>query len=67
VSEQTFDTNIQRRPSLGYPLLPHTTTTVVHDWTKRRHSEVDDVNGLVVAELTRHSSAPVNAAIVEQT
>jgi 2-dehydropantoate 2-reductase len=47
-------------------VLPHTTTTVVHDWTKGRHSEVDDVNGLVVAELARYGSpAPVNAAIVE--
>jgi 2-dehydropantoate 2-reductase len=47
-------------------VLPHTTTTVVRDWTKGRHREVDDVNGLVVAELARHgSSAPVNAAIVE--
>jgi len=38
----------------------------VHDWTKGRHSEVDDVNGLVVAELAqRGSRAPVNGAIVE--
>jgi 2-dehydropantoate 2-reductase len=38
----------------------------VHDWTKGRHSEVDDVNGLVVSELARHGRpAPVNAAIVE--
>jgi 2-dehydropantoate 2-reductase len=47
-------------------VLPHTTTTVLHDWTKGRHSEVDDVNGLVVAEHeSRGAAAPVNAAVVE--
>lgn len=47
-------------------VLPHTTTTVLHDWTKGRHSEVDDVNGLVVAEhRARGAAAPVNAAVVE--
>jgi 2-dehydropantoate 2-reductase len=46
-------------------VLPHTTTTVLHDWRKGRHSEVDDVNGLVVAEQTRLGGvAPVNAAWV---
>ena len=47
-------------------VLPHTTTTVLHDWTKGRHSEVDDVNGLVVAEHARRgTTAPVNAAVVD--
>jgi 2-dehydropantoate 2-reductase len=47
-------------------VLPHTTTTVLHDWTKGRHSEVDDVNGLVVAEHGRRgTAAPVNAAVVD--
>lgn len=46
--------------------LAHTTTTVLQDWHKGRHSEVDDLNGLVVAEAMKlGGSAPVNAAIVE--
>jgi 2-dehydropantoate 2-reductase len=45
--------------------LEQTTTTILHDWTKGRHSEVDDINGLVVAELTqRGGEAPANAAVV---
>ncbi len=44
--------------------LPHTTTTVLQDWQKGRRSEVDDLNGLVVAEAARLGrAAPVNAAI----
>ena len=47
-------------------VLPQTTTTILHDWIKGRHSEVDEINGVVVAELTRRGrAAPVNAAIVE--
>jgi 2-dehydropantoate 2-reductase len=47
-------------------VLEQTTTTVLHDWRKGRHSEVDDVNGVVVAEAARHGlEAPVNAALVE--
>jgi len=47
-------------------VLPQTTTTILHDWIKGRRSEVDDINGVVVAELTRRGApAPVNAAIVE--
>jgi 2-dehydropantoate 2-reductase len=47
-------------------VLPHTKTTVLQDWMKGRHSEVDDINGLVVAEAARHGgAAPVNAAIAE--
>jgi 2-dehydropantoate 2-reductase len=47
-------------------VLPHTTTTILHDWMKGRHSEVDDINGLVVAEGVEHGLAtPVNAAVVE--
>jgi 2-dehydropantoate 2-reductase len=46
--------------------LPHTTSTILHDWGKGRHSEVDDINGLVVAERERRGgAAPANAAIVE--
>jgi 2-dehydropantoate 2-reductase len=47
-------------------VLPHTTTTILHDWQKGRRSEVGDINGLVVAEQTRlGGSAPTNAAVVE--
>ena len=46
--------------------LPHTRTTVLHDWMKGRHSEVDEINGLVVREQARlGGSAPVNSHIVE--
>ncbi|MBX3570109.1 MAG: 2-dehydropantoate 2-reductase [Rhizobiaceae bacterium] len=46
--------------------LSTTKTTVLQDWQKGRHSEVDDLNGLVAAEAGRLGrSAPVNAAIVE--
>jgi 2-dehydropantoate 2-reductase len=46
--------------------LPTTITTVLQDWMKGRRSEVDDLNGLVVDEATKHgSSARVNRAIVE--
>jgi 2-dehydropantoate 2-reductase len=45
-------------------VLPTTTTTILHDWNKGRRSEVDDINGQVVATLGR-DQAPVNAAVVE--
>ncbi|MDW5594515.1 2-dehydropantoate 2-reductase [Conexibacter stalactiti] len=46
-------------------VLEHTTTTILHDWRKGRHSEVDDINGLVVAEAERlGGAAPANAAVV---
>jgi 2-dehydropantoate 2-reductase len=47
-------------------VLPHSTTTILQDWTKGRRSEVDDINGHVVRTLERLGRpAPVNAAIVE--
>jgi 2-dehydropantoate 2-reductase len=47
-------------------VLPHATTTVLQDWTKDRHSEVDDLNGCVVAEGARIGvRTPINSAIVE--
>lgn len=47
-------------------VLPHTKTTVLQDWIKSRHSEVDDLNGLVAAEGAAHRiSTPVNAAVAE--
>ena len=46
--------------------LPSTKTTVLQDWMKGRHSEVNDLNGTVVAEAKRLGlNTPVNAAIVE--
>ena len=44
--------------------LPHSTTTVLQDWQKGRHSEVDDLNGLVTAEAAcLGHPVPVNSAI----
>jgi 2-dehydropantoate 2-reductase len=46
--------------------LPTTKTTVLQDWMKGRHSEVDDLNGLVAAEAQKLGrTAPANAAITE--
>jgi 2-dehydropantoate 2-reductase len=46
--------------------LPSIKTTVLHDWMKCRHGEVDEINGLVVNEAQRLGiPAPVNSAIVE--
>jgi 2-dehydropantoate 2-reductase len=44
--------------------LPTTMTTVLHDWRKRRRSEVHEINGLVV-DILGAENAPVNAAFVE--
>jgi 2-dehydropantoate 2-reductase len=47
-------------------VLPTTKTTILQDWIKGRHSEVDDINGRVVTESEHHGlSAPVNVAVVE--
>ena len=47
-------------------VVPGATTTVLQDWRKGRRSEVDDLNGRVVAEGERLGvSTPVNRAIVE--
>jgi 2-dehydropantoate 2-reductase len=47
-------------------VLPGATTTVLQDWTKGRHSEVDDINGEVVrAGALRGVPTPVNAAVVD--
>lgn len=46
--------------------LKSTLTTVLQDWMKGRHSEVDNLNGEVVAQAKRAGlRTPVNAAIVE--
>ena len=47
-------------------VLPTTKTTVLQDWMKGRHSEVDDINGTVVRTLDQIGrTAPVNEAVVE--
>lgn len=46
--------------------LPHTLTTVLQDWRKGRHSEVDELNGYVVRQQELlGGSAPANARTVE--
>ncbi|NEM91832.1 ketopantoate reductase family protein [Galbitalea soli] len=59
-AEQLFDA------VLGHFTLPDTRTTVLQDWMKGRHSEVDEINGLVVAVLGAGSGgAPHNARVVD--
>lgn len=46
--------------------IKSTTTTVLQDWNKGRHSEVNELNGHVAAEAERLGrTAPVNKAITE--
>ncbi|MEZ3160421.1 2-dehydropantoate 2-reductase [Microbacterium sp. BWT-B31] len=46
-------------------VVPGATTTVLQDWTKGRHSEVDDLNGHVSATgRERGIPTPVNDAVV---
>jgi len=47
-------------------VVPGATTTVLQDWRKGRHSEVDDLNGHVLGEGLRLGiPTPVNAVVVE--
>jgi len=47
-------------------VVPGATTTVLQDWRKGRHSEVDDLNGHVAAEGRRRGiRTPVNDVVVE--
>ena len=46
-------------------VMPDSKTTILQDWMKHRRSEVDDINGLVIAtHATLGSRAPVNEAVV---
>jgi 2-dehydropantoate 2-reductase len=46
--------------------LPDTRTTVLQDWDKGRHSEVDEINGLVVqTQKLSARSAPANERTVK--
>jgi 2-dehydropantoate 2-reductase len=46
--------------------LPHTRTTVLQDWMKGRHSEFEEINGLVAREQERLGGrAPANSAVVQ--
>ncbi|WP_411722574.1 ketopantoate reductase family protein [Mycetocola sp.] len=47
-------------------VLTHSRATVLQDWMKQRHSEVNEINGLVVDVLEQFGHpAPVNQAMVE--
>ena len=47
-------------------VVPGATTTVLQDWRKSRHSEVDDLNGHVAAEGARLGvRTPMNSTVVE--
>ncbi len=47
-------------------MLPHSRTTVLQDWMKGRHSEVDEINGLVVSsQAALGGTCPANARTVE--
>lgn len=47
-------------------VMPESITTILQDWMKGRHSEVDELNGHVVSTLAALGRpAPVNAAVVE--
>ena len=47
-------------------VLPHSTTTVLQDWSKGRRSEVDELNGHVVRTLRQLGlDAPVNEVVVD--
>jgi 2-dehydropantoate 2-reductase len=49
-------------------VLTHSRSTILQDWIKHRHAEVDDINGLVVSGLARHGrTAPVNQVMVEMS
>ncbi|MEA9984133.1 2-dehydropantoate 2-reductase [Subtercola sp. RTI3] len=51
---------------LAHYVLSHSRSTVLQDWIKDRHSEVDELNGYVVDTLARHGEqAPANTAMVE--
>lgn len=47
-------------------ILSYSRSTILQDWMKNRHSEVNEINGLVVEVLERAGrSAPANQAVVE--
>jgi 2-dehydropantoate 2-reductase len=65
---QDFDSVVETLLDTLYAgfVLPQTKTTILQDWVKSRHSEVDDINGAVVAAGQRYGfPTPVNAAVVE--
>lgn len=47
-------------------VLPSSTTTILQDWEKSRHSEVEEINGLVVATRNKFGlTSPANSRILE--
>jgi 2-dehydropantoate 2-reductase len=67
-NDRTLDPDRYAADLLGEVLdkysLPDTRTTVLQDWMKGRHSEFEEVNGLVVRVLGA-DAAPYNAHTVE--
>ena len=64
-SPETFVKTILDELAANY-ILPHSKSTVLQDWMKGRHSEVNELNGLVVKALEAHGQkAPTNQAVVE--
>ena len=51
---------------VAHYVKPHSRSTFLQDWMKGRRSEADEINGRVVAGMTRRGlRAPVNQAFVE--
>ena len=47
-------------------VLPASTTTILQDWQKSRHSEVNEINGLVAQTLQSFSQpSPANSRVIE--
>ena len=62
---ETFVRTILDELAANY-ILPHSKSTVLQDWMKGRHSEVNELNGLVVKAFhSRNLVAPTNQAMVE--
>ena len=66
IADRTTIVDIMTDKLFAAFVVPGATTTVLQDWTKGRHSEVDDLNGHgVAAGAGLGIAAPVNAAVVE--
>ncbi len=47
-------------------VLPNSTTTILQDWQKSRHGEVNEINGLVIQTRNKHGLAsPANSKVLE--
>lgn len=62
---ETFVRTVLDELSANY-ILPHSKSTVLQDWIKGRHSEVNELNGLVVKAFEENGlAAPTNQTMVE--